>query len=157
MFLAFAGPTIQLVPDGTLIFHLVLIIVMVAVLNATLLKPINRILEERDRRTKGRRTEAQVALAKASEELREYERRLREARSEGYALVERERGILAGERERKLSEVKQKVNEDLARQRESIRGEAERAKVALASNAQNLAIDISSHILGRPVQGQKTT
>lgn len=130
---------------------------MVAVLNATLLKPINRILEERDRRTKGRRTEAQVALAKASEELREYERRLREARSEGYALVERERGILAGERERKLSEVKQKVNEDLARQRESIRGEAERAKVALASNAQNLAIDISSHILGRPVQGQKTT
>lgn len=157
MFLAFAGPTIQLVPDGTLIFHLVLIIVMVAVLNATLLKPINRILEERDRRTKGRLTEAQMAMAKASEELREYERRLREARSEGYALVERERGNLASERERKLSEVKLKVNQDLARQRESIREEAERAKVALAKDAQNLAIDISSHILGRPVQGQKTT
>ncbi len=157
MFLAFAGPTIQLVPDGTLIFHIVLIIVMVAVVNATLLKPINRILEERDRRTKGRLTEAEMATAKAAEELREYERRLREARSEGYALVERERGTLAGDRERKLAEVKQQVNAELARQRESIREEAERAKVALSNEAHNLAIDISSHILGRPVQGQKTT
>ena len=155
MFLAFAGPTIQLVPDGTLIFHLVLIIVMVVVLNATLLKPINRILEERDRRTKGRLTEAEVAVAQAAEQLREYERRLREARSTGYALVERERGVLAGERERKISELKQQVNQDIARQRQGIRDEAERAKVTLAADAQSLALDISSQILGRPVQGKK--
>ncbi len=53
-FLAFSDSAIQLVPDGTLLFHLALIVVMVVLLNVTLLKPINRILEERERRTKGR-------------------------------------------------------------------------------------------------------
>ena len=97
-------------PDGTLLFHLALIIVMVAVLNATLLKPINRILEERERHTKGRLTEAQIVMANVERKLREYERRLREARSEGYALMERERNALAGESERKLAEVKAEIS-----------------------------------------------
>ena len=75
---------------------------MVAVVNATLLKPINRILEERDRKTKGRLSEAESVMLKVEQELREYESRLREARSEGYSLMERERQALAGERERRL-------------------------------------------------------
>ena len=39
--------SIQLVPDGTLLFHLFLVVVMVFVVNRTLLGPINRILAER--------------------------------------------------------------------------------------------------------------
>ena len=61
-FLAFAENSIQLVPDGTLILHIVIILVMVFVLNATLFKPINRILEEREKRTRGRSGEAQDIL-----------------------------------------------------------------------------------------------
>src|SRR5207244_13444608 len=57
--LGFAENSIQLVPDGTLILHIVIILVMVYVLNATLYKPINQILESREKRTRGRLTEAQ--------------------------------------------------------------------------------------------------
>ena len=46
MFLA--ETSIQLVPDGTLLLHLLMVGVMVAVLNRTLLKPINQILAERE-------------------------------------------------------------------------------------------------------------
>jgi F0F1-type ATP synthase membrane subunit b/b' len=46
-FVAFAENSIQLVPDGTLFLHIIIILLMVFVLNATLFKPINRILEER--------------------------------------------------------------------------------------------------------------
>lgn len=154
MFLAFAGPSIQLVPDGTLIFHLILIIVMVSVLNATLLKPINRILEERDRRTKGRLTEAQSTMLKVEQEMREYERRLREARSQGYALIEKERTAVAQERERKVGEVKRQLGETVLKQREVLSKEIEQAKTALGKDARRLAIDISSQILHRPVRGQ---
>ena len=75
--LAFSDSAIQLVPDATLLFHLALIVVMVALLNVTLLKPINRILEERERRTKGRIGEAQKILASVEAQMLEYQRRLR--------------------------------------------------------------------------------
>jgi hypothetical protein len=45
--LGFAENSIQLVPDGTLLLHVLIILVMVYVLNATLFKPINLILEAR--------------------------------------------------------------------------------------------------------------
>ena len=51
MFLAEAS--IQLVPDGTLLLHLLMVAVMVFILNRTLLKPINRILAERERQVEG--------------------------------------------------------------------------------------------------------
>jgi hypothetical protein len=47
--LGFAENSIQLVPDGTLILHVIIILVMVYVLNATLYKPINKILESREK------------------------------------------------------------------------------------------------------------
>jgi F0F1-type ATP synthase membrane subunit b/b' len=100
MILALAENSIQLVPDGTLLFHLAVIVMMVALLNATLLKPINRILEERDRRTKGRLSEANQTLLMVDEKLRNYESQLREARAAGYAAMEHERAILSKERER---------------------------------------------------------
>ena len=58
MFLA--ESSIQLVPDGTMLLHIVIIAIMVAVLNRTLLKPINEILQRRDALLSGRMTEAQV-------------------------------------------------------------------------------------------------
>ena len=40
--LALAEGSIQLVPEGTVFFHIAVIILMVYVLNATLFRPINR-------------------------------------------------------------------------------------------------------------------
>ena len=60
--LGFAENSIQLVPDGTLILHVIIILVMVYVLNATLYKPINKILESREKRTRGRLSEAQEVM-----------------------------------------------------------------------------------------------
>ncbi len=157
MLLAFSGPTIQLVPDGTLLFHLFLVIVMVAVVNATLLKPINRILAERERKTKGRLNEAQGVMQKVEQELREYERRLREARSEGYSLMERERQTVSLERDRKLTELRSQISEQLLKERQRLESETEQAKVALERDAESLALEISRQILHRPVAGQETT
>jgi F-type H+-transporting ATPase subunit b len=145
------------VPDGTLLFHLLLIIIMVAVLNASLLKPINRILEERHKQTRGRLTEAQTIMLKVDQELREYERRLREARSEGYALMERERATLAGERERQVSEVKGAIGRLVLDERQKLDKETEQARMVLEGKARTLALNISRQILHRPVGGQETT
>jgi F-type H+-transporting ATPase subunit b len=154
LFLALAGNAIQLVPDGTLIFHLILIIAMVAILNATLLKPINRILEERERRTRGRLNEAETVISKVDEKMREYERQLREARSEGYSLLEQERAKLSSSREQKLGQLKTEIGTLLTEEKERLASEAEQIQKALKSESQALAVEISEHILRRPVSGQ---
>lgn len=151
--LGFAESSIQLVPDGTLLFHLAIIIVMVALLNATLLKPINRILEERERLTKGRLSEAQRTLLTVSEKLFEYERRLREARAEGYALMERERGIISEERQRKLAGVKSEIARLLLAEKEKLKMEGAQVRGKLAVDARGIALEIGRQILRRPIAG----
>ena len=84
IFLAFAENSIQLVPDGTLFLHIAIILIMVFVLNRTLFKPINRILDERERRTRGRSGEAHDILQRVEEGLIElrahpYAKRVRKA------------------------------------------------------------------------------
>lgn len=149
--LGLAEGGIQLVPDGTLLFHLALVVLMVLVLNTTLLKPINRVLEERDRRTRGRRVEAQKALSMVDEKAREYERRLRNARAEGYALMEQERTALARRREEKLSELKAELSSWLVTQKQQLKGDAERVRTRLKLEAPSTAAEISRRILHRNV------
>jgi F-type H+-transporting ATPase subunit b len=151
--LAFAEGAIQLVPDGTLLFHLALIIAMVALLNATLLKPINRILEERERLTKGRLSEAQRTLLIVNEKLLEYERRLREARAEGYALMERERAVISEERNRKVAQVKSEIARVLSEERETLKMETAQVRGKLTVDARSIALEIGRQILRRPIDG----
>lgn len=144
-------------PDGTLILHLILIIVMVAVLNATLLKPINRVLEERERRTLGRVSEAQTVIAQVDEKMREYERQLREARSEGYSLLEQERAALSTSRDQKLTQLRNEISDLLAGEKERLAAEAHDVQATLRVDAQALGREISQHILRRPISGQANT
>jgi F-type H+-transporting ATPase subunit b len=149
--LAFAGNAIQLAPDGTLLFHLVLVVVMVGLLNVTLLKPINRILEERELRTKGRFDEAQNVLARVSEKLGEYEKRLREARSKGYVLLEEQRAAASRQHEERMGEVKTEVITWLDAEKRSLQLQQEQARAVLRVEAGTRASEISRQILGRSV------
>jgi F-type H+-transporting ATPase subunit b len=149
--LAFAENSIQLVPDGTLIFHVVIILVMVFVLNATLFKPINRILEEREKRTRGRSTEAQNILHRVEQKISHYEHSLREARAEGYRLMEKQRTEAMSERQAKLNVVREEMNQLIAEQKNIIRAQMEEARTTLASDSRRIAAEIGAQILQRPI------
>jgi F-type H+-transporting ATPase subunit b len=150
-FLAFAENSIQLVPDGTLILHILIILVMVFVLNATLFKPINRILEERERRTRGRSGEAHDILQRVEEKVAHYERTLREARAAGYQLMEQERAAALSERQAKLNAVKDEINRSVVEQKEAVHAQVEDARATLEQEARRIAAQIGSQILHRPI------
>lgn len=149
--LGLAENTIQLVPDGTMLLHILIILVMVFVLNATLFKPINRILAARDNRTRGREGEAQEILDSLSGKLSEYERKLREARAEAYAMVERERTAALQGRQKNLHEMRQKLAESTAQEKDVIRKQADEARGTLEVEARRMASEIGSRVLNRPV------
>jgi F-type H+-transporting ATPase subunit b len=149
--LSFAGNSIQLVPDGSLILHGAIIIIMVVVLNRTLFKPINRILEERSRSTHGLIGDARQALVTVDESLRQYEQTLRGAKADGYRLLERQRLEAIRERERQLATAKEVLGEQTATGKQSIKAQAENARTSLAAEAKKMALKISAQVLGRPV------
>jgi F-type H+-transporting ATPase subunit b len=155
-FVALAENSIQLVPDGTLFLHIAIILLMVFVLNATLFKPINRILEERERRTRGRSGEAQDILQRVEENVTRYERTLREARAEGYRLLEQERASAINERQSRLSAVRDEISQSIAGEKAAIQGQVEEARATLEQEARRLAADIGSQILNRPISDAVT-
>lgn len=149
-FLAFEN-SIQLVPDGTLLIHVLLILVMVAVLNATLFKPINKILAEREATTGGRITEAQQIVANVKQKLQQYEAQLRDARAEGYSMMEQERLKSLREREAKIIQLRAEINSLLAIEKQELAQESQRVRQDLESESRVLGAEIATQIIGRRV------
>ena len=149
--LGFAENSIQLVPDGTLIIHVIIILLMVWILNKTLYKPINRILEAREKRTRGRMSEAQEILTDVGEKVTNYERQLRQARAEGYALSEQERTLAMQERQQKINEMRQQLSESIAQEKQTIQTQVEEARVTLETESRRIAQEIGERVLDRPV------
>jgi len=150
--LGLAENSIQLVPDGTLILDVLLILVMIYVLNATLFKPINQILAAREKRTRGRLTEAQEILANVSEKLSEYERALRAARTESYAFTEHERAVAMQGRQQQIDEMRTSLAASTATEKEAIERQAARARATLEDDARHIAVEIGTRVLSRPVR-----
>jgi F-type H+-transporting ATPase subunit b len=151
LLLGFAENSIQLVPDGTLLLHVLIILLMIYVLNATLYKPINRILEEREKRTRGRLSEAQEILRDVSQKLADYERALRQARGEAYTFTEHEHSGAMQDRQLKLNQMRQQLAEAIAKEKDEIRRQAEEARRLLEVESRRIAREIGARVLSRPI------
>jgi F-type H+-transporting ATPase subunit b len=151
MILAFAENSIQLVPDGTLLFHVLVVLIMVGVLNRTLYRPVNKVLEERERQTKGRQEEAGKLLADVEQKLTRYERGLRDARTSAYQLLEQERTKELRKRDERLASVKEDVRRLIQDEKSRIDSEVTEARSALDVESKRSATEIGSRILRRPI------
>ena len=144
--------SIQLVPDGTLLLHLFLVGVMVFVLNRTLLKPINQILAEREKQIAGRLKEAEAMGLETQEKLKKYNDALRDARADGYKLLEKERAQGLKQKEEKLRQYRDEMSKDVAAQIASTRKQEQAVKGELEAQAATIGNLISSQILRRPAR-----
>ncbi len=138
---------VRLVPDGTLFIHIALILLMIWVLNRTFFRPINRVLESRERSKGGRSSEAQEILKKIVDKQSRYDQTMLKARSEGYELIERERAQAVALRQEKIGAVKEEVAQKVAQETEELSRQTVEAKAAIAQQAEQMAEKISSNIL----------
>ncbi|MGI8470257.1 MAG: hypothetical protein ACR2N3_17595 [Pyrinomonadaceae bacterium] len=146
--LAFAeGGLVQLVPDGTIFIHIALILLMIFILNRTFFRPVNRVLDSRERSKGGASSEAQGILEQVNEKTAQYNTVMREARAEGYNLIESERARAVAERESKIETVEAEAAQKLARETEFLQKQTAEARATLSAEARNMADKISSNIL----------
>lgn len=153
MYLAFAENSIQLVPDGTLFLHIILIVLMVFILNATLFRPINKILEERERHTHGRSDEARDILRRVESSIGNYEHSLREVRAEGYQLLESQRSEAMNRRQAELNALREELNQTVEQEKSDIQTQSQQAQANIEGDTARIAGEISAQILGRPIVG----
>jgi F-type H+-transporting ATPase subunit b len=150
-FLGLAEGSVQLVPDGTIFIHIALVLLMIFILNRTLYKPINKILADREKKTGLDSSEAASILQSIDEKMSHYENSLREARGEGYRLMEQTRSEAMSLRETKLGSVREEVSSLIKEEKDAIQRQSEEARVNLEKEARTLAAKISSQILHRPI------
>jgi F-type H+-transporting ATPase subunit b len=146
MFL-FAFQEVRLVPDGTLFIHIALILIMIWVLNRTLFRPINRIIESREKNKGGHSSEAQEILKSLGEKQSRYDAAMLQARSEGYELVERERAQAVASRQERIGAVKEEVADLVAREDQELNKQTGAARTTIAQEAEKMADRISASIL----------
>ena len=147
--LILAGSVLSL--DGSFLFILVSILLLIFILNRTLFKPINQVLDDRERLGAGRIGEARRMLREYEERLKRYESQLREARGKAYQHLEAERREATLTRQRMIVEVKAETTAQIDAARQEIAKQAERASQNLENEARAMASAISSQILQRPV------
>lgn len=146
VFLAFAE-SIQLIPDFSMLIHIVLILLMIWILNRTFFRPINRILLARDDSKGGQFTEAERILNEAANKENNYKNSLLEARNEGYEIIETERTAALKLKQDKISLARQEVASMLETEMAELEMQTSSAKSAIAEEAKQMADKISSNIL----------
>lgn len=144
--LAFAD-TIQLFPDGTLFIHVALILAMIWVLNRTLYRPINKIIESREKNKGGHSSEALGLLKEVDEKESRYTKEMLDTRSKGYELIEKEQKKAVAAREQKLADAKTEVAEKFDSGKAELEKQAADATAAIRTDAEKLADQIAASIL----------
>lgn len=143
--LAFAE--VQLIPDGTIFIHIAIILLMIWILNRTFFRPINRIIEQREKNKGGRFGESETLLKEVAEKETKYNEALRDARSKGYELVEKERTKALKKKQEKLSTAKEEIQQKLTEETTELEKQTAEARQSIATEAEKMAEKISSNIL----------
>jgi F0F1-type ATP synthase membrane subunit b/b' len=145
--LAFAESSIQLFPDATLLLHVALILIMIYVLNRTFFRPINVVLENREKQKGGRGGEAASILEEVNKKQKEYDAALLAARNESYDLIESERAAAVDSYQKTVADAKAEASKRIADEKASMKDAVADARVSIALEANKTAEKIAANIL----------
>ncbi|MCX7602573.1 MAG: ATP synthase F0 subunit B [Bryobacteraceae bacterium] len=129
-----------------------LVIVLHWFLKKVLFEPLDRVMEERRRRTDGVLESCEAAMERAQARLREYENALRQAQAEIFDQQEAERKQMAARQAALLDEARQRARERVEAARAEIAAETVQAREALRAQAAALADSIARMVLAGRTQ-----
>ena len=127
----------------------ILVLILHFYLKAMLFKPLAKLLAERDALTKGAREKAEASLKIADEKAAQYEKSLRDARSELYKEQEAARKQWIDDQNAQAAQAKLRGEALLAAAREQILKDTGEARQTLTAQSSELADQIANSILGK--------
>jgi F-type H+-transporting ATPase subunit b len=139
--------------DYTLLIVWAIFIVLIFLLNEILFKPINKVLDDRERLTVGAVNEAKSAIASYGKQLANYEEKIRVVRGENYKMLEGQRKDALAERSRKLVALKDSVSAEIEKHKVELNQFSLESQTKLDVEARAMADLIARNLLKRPVGG----
>lgn len=141
----------NLTPDISLLYQVAVFLVVFFGLRKLLFQPMQRVLEERDRRTVHSQHEAEELIKAAHADRARYDEAVRERRFEMAREGEAARHAAIEESNRQIAAARAAIAHELATHRAAIAAQVEQARRALAAQAESIAAEM----LERVTQGRR--
>ncbi len=140
-----------LLPDftGKLPILIVLFALLVYPVNAILFKPIFQVLDAREERTAGTCKRAEKIINDAEQTLANYERAVREVRVDAEQVRKHEAAAARLENRTVIDAARAEAERHLERARTELAAALEQSRQTLRAEAQSLAAEAASRVLGR--------
>lgn len=131
--------------NATLPLMAIQFLILMAVLNALLYKPLGNAIDERDAYVRETKAGAQERLAKAEKMAAEYEQSLADTRREARSVIEKAQA----EAQQIAAQKQADAQQEAAAQRESVQKELDEQKAAALSQLEAQVDSLSDQILGK--------
>jgi len=135
--------------DWTIILQFINFVVLMAVLNVILYRPMRNILKQRKETIDGSHARANELEVQINEKMARYEAKLQDAKLQGNQEKNQLRQTAAAEEAKILGQARDEASVRLQAVKEKVAGEATAAGAKLKGDAAALAGDIATKILGR--------
>jgi len=135
--------------DLSFVIQIVNFLLLLAILNFALYKPIRKVLADRDAELAGARERAAAVDKDVADKMASYEARLKEVKGKGFEEREALKKEAAAEEAKLLEAARGEAGESLAGIKQKIAKEAADARSALQEQARSLSLEICEKVLGR--------
>jgi F-type H+-transporting ATPase subunit b len=138
-----------LLPDITVFWVIFFVLLLTVVVNQLLLKPILRVMDERERAIQSARELAERSASEARSAAAEFDQKTAAARAEIYRQMDEMRRTAMGERAEILARTRAEAEAEIAAASAQLQADADEARRRLSAEADALGSAVAERILGR--------
>jgi F-type H+-transporting ATPase subunit b len=135
--------------DWTMPIQIVNMLLLIAILNAVLYKPIRSILAERKKKIAGLGGDVENLQKNAALRLEEFDQKIKDARVKAKGEFDAARAEATNASNEKLAEVRKKVDAEKANQLADLEKQFATAQTELKGQVEGFAGEMASKVLGR--------
>jgi F0F1-type ATP synthase membrane subunit b/b' len=137
------------IPDLSVVWVIFFVLLLTVLLDRLLLRPMTRVMSERDGAIRSARELAEASRAKAQSASDELESKTRAARAEVYRQMEEKRREALERRAMVVGETRSEVERLMADATSRVQAQASAARAQLERDADTIASTIVERVLGR--------
>ena len=135
--------------DWTIIATGIVFLLTMLTLNSILFKPLLRVMDERERLTRGTREEAENKRRSLSELVDSYSGHIKGAKQKGFEHIDSVRKEAMARRMEMIARAREDASAEMQKVRDRVSEEVEQARRDLQSEVESLADSITSKILSK--------
>jgi F-type H+-transporting ATPase subunit b len=138
-----------LLPDLSVVWVIFFVLLLTIILDRLLLKPILRVMEQREHAVRSARELAERAASEARSASAEFDQKVAAARADVYRQMDEVRRAALNQRAEIMARTRAEAEAQVASASSQLQAEAEEARRKLSADAEALGTAVAERILGR--------